>query len=188
MSILTPPYEVDVERPWSVLHVVANHEKSVAKHLTVRDVEHYLPLYHERSQWTDRRVSLERPLFPGYVFVRITPQTRIPVISIPSVLHLLGTNDSEMVSAEEINRIRKGLATGCVLRPYSNVAVGTRVRIIDGVFAGTTGVVMRFNKQCKVIMKLETTQQHFFVEVDLKNLEILRENVLLKEGGINICK
>jgi len=49
--------------PWHVLHVVSNHEKRVAQHLSVRSVEHYLPLYTERVKWTDRTAVVERPLF-----------------------------------------------------------------------------------------------------------------------------
>ena len=77
------------ESPWHVLHVAANHEKRVAQHLTVRSLEHYLPLYTVRSKWTDRVVNLERPLFAGYVFVRYSPQARLAVVSTPGVLRLL---------------------------------------------------------------------------------------------------
>ena len=64
------------ESRWCVLYVITNHEKRVAQHLTARSLEHYLPLYTERSRWTDRVVSLERPLFAGYVFVRFAPEAR----------------------------------------------------------------------------------------------------------------
>ncbi len=76
--------------PWNVLHVITNHEKRVAKHLGVRSVEHYLPLYSERVKWTDRTVVTERPLFSGYVFVRYSAETRLSVISTPGVLRILG--------------------------------------------------------------------------------------------------
>lgn len=51
-----------------VVHVAANHEKQAARHFPVRDVEHYLPLYCERSRRSDRAMQLELPLFPGYIF------------------------------------------------------------------------------------------------------------------------
>ena len=121
--------EISQERPWSVLQVIANHEKHVARVLAVRSIEHYLPLYTEQSRWSDRVVQLERPLFSGYVFVRFAPQSRTALRSIPSVLHLL---DNGTVSAEEIEHIREGLAGGCVIRPHPDVVVGTRVRINNG--------------------------------------------------------
>ena len=91
------------ESPWHVLHVIANHEKRVAQHLSVRSLEHYLPLYTERSRWTDRSVVLDRPLFAGYVFVRFSLHARLCVISTPGVIRLLGDHECDTVNAEEID-------------------------------------------------------------------------------------
>ena len=88
--------------PWHVLHVNTNHERRVAQHLVVREVEHYLPLYTERAKWTDRTVVAQRPLFSGYVFARFETQSRILVISTPGVLRLLSGETRDMVSDEEL--------------------------------------------------------------------------------------
>ncbi|MFZ1941604.1 MAG: transcription termination/antitermination NusG family protein [Terracidiphilus sp.] len=171
--------------PWYVLHVVANHEKRVAQHLTVRSLEHYLPLYTERSQWTDRIVALERPLFVGYVFVRFEPGARSSVISTPGVLRLLGENDGDSVSEIEVGRIREGLASGCLLRPHPNVALGSLVRVLKGVFQGAAGVVTEFRRQCKVVMTLSATKQCFSLEVDLADLEVIRRPAVGTTPGLN---
>ena len=163
------------DSPWNVLHVNSNHEKRVAQHLVVRSVEHYLPLYSERVKWTDRTVVTERPLFSGYVFARFTPQSRIFVISTPGVLRLLGDQESGMVSCEELDRIRDGLASGLLLRPHSCVSVSTRVRVSDGVFAGVEGVVTELRKQCKVIITLAAVRQCFSLEVGIDELEVLKK-------------
>ena len=165
------------DSPWRVLHVVANHEKRVARHLTARSLEHYLPLYAVRSKWTDRVVDLERPLFAGYVFVRFPREERIPVVSAPGVLRLLGSGVGETVSAAEIERIREGLASGCILRPHPTVSVGELVRVHRGVFAGVEGIVTELRHQCKVIIALAATKQCFSLEVDLDDIEVLRKPV-----------
>ena len=165
------------EDRWQVLHVVANHEKRVALHLSVRSLEHYLPLYSERSRWTDRVVSLERPLFAGYLFLRFAPQARLSVLCTPGVLRMLGESERDTVSAMEIARIREGLASGCLLRPHPGVALGSPVRVLRGVFAGTEGVVTEFRQQCKIVMALSATGQCFSLEVELEDIEILRKPV-----------
>lgn len=162
--------------PWNVLQVTANHEKRVAQHLLVRSVEHYLPLYTERSRWTDRSVTLERPLFTGYIFVRLSPQNKISVISTPGVLHLLGDSQRDTVSAAEIDRIRDGLARGCVLRPHLSVPVGTPVRVRAGAFEGAKGIVTELRHQCKVIIGLSGVQQCFSLEVKLEEIEVLKKS------------
>lgn len=162
------------EGPWHVLHVVANHEKRVAQHLAVRSLEHYLPLYTERSRRVDRSIQLERPLFTGYVFIRFPLESRIAVISTPGVLRLLGNDDRDTVSASEIERIRNGLASGCLMRPHRGVSRGTRVRVHGGVFEGVEGVVTELRRPCNVIIALASTQQAFSLTVELGDIEVIK--------------
>ncbi len=164
--------------PWHVLHVLSNQEKRVSKHLDVRSVEHYLPLYTERVKWSDRTVVAERPLFSGYVFVRFPPQSRISVISTPGVLRLLGNEERDLVSDEELAKIRDGLATGLLLRPHPSVSVGTRVRVRGGVFTGAVGVVTEFRHQCRVVICLAAIRQSFSLEVEIDDLEVLNPHGL----------
>lgn len=159
--------------PWHVLHVLSNHEKRVAQHLVVRSVEHYLPLYSERVKWTDRTVVAERPLFSGYVFARFEPQSRISVISTPGVLRLLGDQEWDLVQDEELGKIRAGLASGLPLRPHPSIAVGTRVRVREGIFAGVEGVVTELRKQCKVIITLAAVRQCFSLEAGIDEIQVL---------------
>ena len=159
--------------PWHVLHVLSNHEKKVAQHLQVRTVEHYLPVYKEKVKWTDRTVTAERPLFSGYVFARFEPQYRIPVISTPGVLRLLGDQQWDLVEDEELEKIRTGLAKGLPLRPHPNLTVGTKVRIRNGVFEGVEGVVSELRQQCKVIIALAAVRQCFSIETEIDDLQVL---------------
>lgn len=159
--------------PWHVLHVISNHEKRVEQHLAVRSVEHYLPLYTERVKWTDRTVTTERPLFSGYVFARFSPDSRITVISIPGVLRLLGEEERNLVSDEELAKIRDGLAGGLLLRPHPCVSMGTRVRVRGGVFAGVEGVVTELRHQSKVIIALAAVHQCFSIEAGIDDLQVL---------------
>ena len=161
------------ENAWHVLHVVANHEKRVAQHLDARAVEHYLPLYTERSQWTDRSVKVDRPLFAGYVFIRFTPRQRLSVVSIPGVLHLLGGNGCHTVRDEELDRIRLALHKGYRLRPHPYVPVGTHVRVREGVFGGVRGVVTEMRRECKLVIAVAAVQQCFSLEIGIDQLEVL---------------
>ncbi len=164
-----------LSRPWHVLHVTSNHEKKVAQHLAVRAIEHYLPLYTVSSEWTDRTVETERPLFSGYVFARCTPQNRVSVISIPGVLRLLGNSLGNMVSAEELAKIRAAIESGILIRPHPMVARGTRVRVLHGAFAGVEGIVVDMRKQCRVVLKLSAVKQCFSLEVDISDLAVIDE-------------
>jgi len=159
--------------PWHVLHVRSNFEKRVAEHLTVRAVEHYLPLYRERVRWSDRTIMAERPLFTGYVFARIVPETRIVAMSTPGVVRSLGDDNGSLVSCEELERIRAGLTSGLLLRPHPQLSVGTRVRVRRGVFEDVEGVVAEFRQQCRVIIALAQLQRCFSLEVEIGDVEVV---------------
>lgn len=161
------------ESPWHVLRVIANREKRVALHLLVRSVEHYLPLYRERSSWSDRTVVLDRPLFPGYVFVRYSQATRIALMSTPNVLAILGDGRDQTVTGEEIARIRDGLAKRHILRPHNGIALGALVRIRRGVFAGVEGVAVEYHGQWKVVLSLAETRLSCSLEVGLDDIDVL---------------
>ena len=162
-----------LENPWYVLHVASNHEKRVVQHLDVRGVENYLPLYTERSQWTDRTVQLERPLFAGYVFIRFSPRQRVSILSISGVLQMLGGNGCHTVSPEELDRIRLAMANGYRLRPHSWLQIGTKVQVRGGIFDGATGVVAELRRECKVVLTLSAVQQCFSLEIGMDQLEFV---------------
>src|SRR5580704_819554 len=74
---------------WYAAYTSANKEKRVAHELERRSVDCYLPLYGSVRRWKDRRVRLELPLFPGYVFVRVALHERLRVLQIPGVARLV---------------------------------------------------------------------------------------------------
>ena len=171
--------DVAEQTPWQVLHVRSNYEKRVAQHLSVRSVEHYLPLYSERVKWTDRVTLTERPLFTGYVFARFSPELRIKVISISGVVRSLGDDQRSLVSCGEMERIRQGLASGLLLRPHPYVTVGQKVRVRNGIFEGVDGVVAELRQKCKVIIALTPARQCFSLELALDDIEVLRRQPIV---------
>jgi transcription antitermination factor NusG len=165
---------------WHVLHVAPNHEKKVAIHLLHRSVEHFLPVYSERSRWSDRNVTLERPLFPGYIFVRFARESRRAVISLPGALKVLGKGGSDVVDAGEIERIRTALASNYILRPHPAVSLGTRVRVCNGIFAGMEGMVVELRSSCKVVISMSAVKQCYSLETEMRNIEILGRKMICK--------
>lgn len=162
-----------MDTTWRALQVVANHEKRVVQHLTARSLEHYLPLYSQKSHWTDRTVVLQRPLFPGYVFVRFIQQEKSKVVSTPGVLHIVGNGSAATISCIEIEKIRAALKDGYCLQPHPKVVVGMRVRIRSGIFEGAEGLVTDLRQSRKVVLALSAVEQCFSLEVQIQDIEAL---------------
>jgi transcription antitermination factor NusG len=156
---------------WFAVYTTPRHEKRVAEHLCLRQIEYFLPLYRALRKWKDgSRVTLELPLFPNYIFVRISRRERIRVLEVPGVLSLAGCGrEPTPLPDAEIEGLRRvGMAK---IEPHPCLVVGEKVRIKDGVMAGVEGVLVRKNNSFRVILTLRMIMQSFAVEVDAASLE-----------------
>jgi transcription antitermination factor NusG len=155
------------EQHWYAAYTYANHEKRVAAEMGARDVEHFLPLYSSIRRWKDRRVQLEFPLFPGYVFVRLPLSERLRVAQIPSVVRLVGFGGLPTALPDvEMEILRTGLSERLRAEPHPFLTVGRRVRITGGPFAGLEGVLKRKKSSLRVVVTLELIHRSVAVDVD----------------------
>ena len=156
---------------WYATYTSANHEKSVADQLAVRQVEHFLPLYDSVRRWKDRRVKLQLPLFPGYVFVRLALRDRLAVQQIPGVARLVGFNGRPAsLPSEEIEALRSALGHGVSAEPHPFLTLGRRVRIEAGPLAGREGILIRRKGAFRIVLSIDLIQRSIMVDVDLADV------------------
>lgn len=74
---------------WLALRVKSRREKVVAAAAHQKGSEEFLPLYLGCQHWSDRLRTVALPLFPGYVFCRLDPEHRLPLLTIPGDLHFV---------------------------------------------------------------------------------------------------
>ncbi len=161
-----------VEPRWYVAHTSANHEKRVAQQLLQRSVENFLPLYDTVRRWKDRRMKLQVPLFPGYVFVQLPLRDRLKVLQVPGVARLISFNGKPAALPDiEIEALRMGLAAQLRAEPHPYLKVGRRVRVIGGPLEGVEGILIRKKKACRVVLSLDVIMRSASVEVDAADLE-----------------
>ena len=159
------------EPHWYAAYTRAQHEKQVAAELETREVEHFLPLYSSMRRWKDRRVQLELPLFPGYVFVRLALRERLRVLQVPSVVRLVGFSGQPTALPDtEMEIMRSGLSQSLRAEPHPFLTVGRRVRITGGPFAGLEGVLRRKRSRMRVVVSLGLIQRSVAVDVDIADV------------------
>jgi transcription antitermination factor NusG len=162
-----------LDQQWYAVYTCANHEKRVAAELGARTVEHFLPLYSSVRRWKDRRVSLELPLFPGYVFVRLALRDRLRVVQIPSVVRLVCFNGVPAALPDmDMEIMRAGLSERLRAAPHPFLTVGRRVRIIDGPFAGLEGFLKQKKGNFRVVVSIGAIERSIAVEIDRSVLEV----------------
>lgn len=158
---------------WFAVFTMPRHEKRLAAHFAQRRIEHFLPLYSTQRRWNDgSRVTLELPLFPNYIFVRVCRAQRSQVLRVPGALKFVCGPRSEpaTLSDSELETLRSGLHEGAA-EPCALLPIGQRVRIIRGPLAGMEGVVQRSNNKPRVVLTLNLIMQSVAVQVDSDDLE-----------------
>src|SRR5690349_21112610 len=125
------------------MRVKSRTEQLVATMAEHKGYENFLPLYPTKRRWSDRVKTVEQPLFPGYVFCRLNPQHRLPLLTIPGVMHLVGIGKVPApIEDEEISSIQAALRSGLKIEPWPYLKVGQRVRLEQGPLAGLEGILV----------------------------------------------
>jgi transcription antitermination factor NusG len=159
-------------RNWYAVFTVPQNEKSVVKHLSIREIESFLPTYDAVRVWKNRqRMKITLPLFPTYLFVRISSKERVKVLQSPGVLRIVG-NSKECIPLPdpEVEFLRFGVCRQ-LIEPYRDLVVGEKVRVKCGLMQGVQGTLVRKSGTTRFVMTLELINQHAAIQVDAEDLE-----------------
>ena len=152
---------------WYAIRVRSRFEKPVATHLHARGYEAFLPFHKCRRRWSDRFKEVEFPLFPGYVLCRFNPLNRLPILSIPGVLCLVGVGNTPIpVNETEMASIQVAVKSGLPGRPWPFLQVGHRVRIEFGPLCGVEGILLGFRGPQRLVLSVSILQRSVAVQVD----------------------
>lgn len=156
--------------PWYALYVMPNAEFVVEDALRADGIETFLPTWLDVTQWSDRKKTIRRPLFPGYLFAHGARQEVLKVLMLAGVIKILPDNlKPAPVDASEIENVRRALASGLALKPCEYVT-GDQVVIDSGPLAGVKGIVQRSKNGTRVVVKIEMLRRAVSVEIDVKDL------------------
>jgi transcription antitermination factor NusG len=129
--------------------------------------ETYLPLYRSRRRWSDRVKQLDLPLFPGYLFCRFNERQRLPILTAPGVIGIVGAGKTPIpVDDEEIEAIRAVLRSGLAAQPWPFLQVGSKVYIERGPLTGLEGIIANTDKVYRLIVSVNLLQRSVAVEID----------------------
>ena len=165
-------HDVSPDRKWYAVFTLPKHEKSVARHLGLREVESFLPTYEEIRLWKNRqRMKVVLPLFPTYLFVRVNEREKVKALQSPGVLQIVGNGREPLPLLDaEIALLRSGFK-GKRIEPFRELIVGQKVRIKSGVMQGVQGTLVRKCKALRFVLTLELINQHAAIEVEAEDLE-----------------
>jgi len=154
---------------WYALHTRPRHEKLVVQRLTERGVTTFLPTVKEVHRWSDRKKTVELPLFSCYVFAKFIPNRseRLNVLRVSGVLSLVGSGgEGTVIPDGQIDAVRTLLDSTLSWSPFPFLKIGQRVRIRGGVLEGVEGTLLSRNGNQTVVISVDAIQRSLAVRVE----------------------
>jgi len=156
-------------KDWYALQTRPRHEKIVVQRLTERGVETFLPIVHEVHRWSDRKKTVQMPLFSCYVFARFAPNRteRLRVLRVGGVFGLVGSaGEGTPIPESQIDAVRTLLAGAHQWSSHPFLKVGQRVRIRSGALDGMEGVLVSRNGSHTLVISVDAIQRSLAVRVE----------------------
>jgi transcription antitermination factor NusG len=136
-------------------------------HLENAGYESFLPVAkctHRSEQGVE---ELEVPLFPGYLFCRMNPHYRLPVLRTPGVIQIVGAGEMPIpVEEQEVTAIQRVAKSGLASMPWPYLRAVRVARIEEGPLKGLTGIAVKLKFGMKLVLSVNVLQRSVAVEID----------------------
>lgn len=161
---------------WYAIYTRSRHEKKIARLLSEKGLTNYLPLIEVYHRWSDRYQKVLTPLFSCYVFVFIALRDRLKVLQTDGVIKLVSFNGQPAIIPDhQIEAIRRIIEEKMKVDPIACFTPGKKVRVRQGPLKGIEGRLTHTNNKNRLIIAIDGIQQALSIEIDYRDLEILRE-------------
>jgi len=150
---------------WYAIRVKSNRERVTADALRGKDLEVLLPAHREPRP--NGKPPLEIPLFPGYLFCRFDVRHRLPVLTVPGVVHIVGIGNVPLpIDPVEIAGVRALIQSPLRVMPFPYPPVGRMVEIRTGPLRGVEGVIIAHKGEDKMVVSVTLLQRSIAVAVE----------------------
>lgn len=157
---------------WHALYTRHQHEKAVARALSYKGHEVFLPLVSATRHWQDRTKQLWLPLFPCYVFVRAGFERQIQILSTPGMISVVAWGGRPaLIPKGQIDAVRQMIEGTFQVEPCSFLQNGTRVKVVAGPLRGIEGILVRKKDLYRLVVSVELLGRSAAVEIDISSIE-----------------
>ncbi|HEU0053494.1 MAG TPA: UpxY family transcription antiterminator [Longimicrobium sp.] len=159
------------ELRWYACYTRGRHEKKVTSHLDSRRIETFLPVHRLDVQWSDRRKTVDKPLFPSYVFARFRTSELQQVLNTRGLVTIIRAGGAlAVIPDQEIENVRRfaSAIAGHRIVPEREAVIepGDRVRVLTGPLAGIEGAVVVRRGRRRLLVALSTVGEGLMVDLD----------------------
>ena len=147
------------ENFWFCLKSKPRQEAVAVRNLkAVGDIDIFFPRIRRTRRGHEKNKEVIEPLFPGYIFIKFNPEDLHGTVkSTRGVLHLVSKNSKAVEVDNKVIEELKALGPEGVLSMLDEeLKVGTKIKVIRGIFAGSEGEVLKLATPQKRIAVLLT--------------------------------
>jgi transcription antitermination factor NusG len=160
------------ELRWFVAHTRPRREKKLVEYCGRQQIAATLPCYESAHKYRGKTVVFQKPLFPGYVFLRMDASHKDAVRQNDHVANLLEVFDQERFESQ-LKDILLALESRLGVRLAPSIGEGMRVRIKAGPLQGVEGWVEQRYGMSTVLLRLDFISQAAAVKLDADSLELI---------------
>lgn len=164
ISLVRPQFE-----SWYALQTRPRHERVVVHKLADRGVQTFLPTLTEVHRWSDRKKSVQVPLFSCYVFARFRDERteRLNVLRVGGVLGLVGSHgEGTPIPDVQVDTIRTLVERELPFSPCPFLKIGQRVRIRGGALEGLEGKFVARNGSHTLVISIDAIERSVAVRLE----------------------
>lgn len=157
---------------WFVAHARPRCEKKVVQYCDRHGISTTLPCYRSAHKYRGKTVVFHKPLFPGYVFLKMQPLLRQTIYQSDYVANLLEVFDQELF-VHQLDDILQALETELEIQLAPEIGEGHRVKIKHGPLRGMEGWVDKRYGMSTVLLRLDFIGQAAAVKLEATDLELV---------------
>ena len=161
----------DSSAAWYAIWTRSHCERLVAQQLLAKGFQPFLPEMAVRSRKPEAAPIVQRPMFPGYLFLKHSMEKRsyIEILKARGVVRILegGWNRLTPIADEEMTAIERVIESGAPVLSHPYFNQGDRVRVVAGPLAGVEGLFLRDKKnRGRLVVSVNLLQTSVAIEVD----------------------
>jgi transcriptional antiterminator RfaH len=159
---------------WYALYTRSRAEKKVFSELLKQNITAFLPLRKALRQWSDRKKTVDVPLFNSYVFVNISLKDHLASLKVDGVVRLVSFGGKAVpIPVQQIEAIKAYLGEGAPEYDESNVDLetGVNVEITRGPMIGMNGILLTLHGKHRVKVEIECVGQSLIIDIPKASLK-----------------
>lgn len=159
---------------WFVVQTQSRAEAKAKLHLVNQGFDTYMPVYQRRVRHARRTEMVMRPLFPGYLFVRLDPDMHRwrSINGTVGVRQILTNGNMPRYVPDRIidEIIEREDENGAVKLTPPTFSPGQRVRMVDGAFAEISGLFEEIRDEARAVLLISLLGRKVRVSVPTADL------------------